>query len=154
MELASLKPIEVLHGYVLYAKFCKLHAQVGDGTLVGLVQFRSDCLNASLVLLRNPERLVFFLFLEPSVVCFLLGIDFQQFCFEVGNQRFVVRDELSGAQGEHIVLGVHIYADGIFLGDFLSVLVTVAIPSQYEVDVIATDNYCIGRIRSVTITVQ
>ena len=77
MKFASLEPVEVLHGDMLDAEFCKLLAQVGNSPLIGLVQFRSDCFDSILVLLRNPERLVFFLFLEPSLVCLLLGIDFQ-----------------------------------------------------------------------------
>ena len=81
--------------------------------------------------------------IKSIVVCLLLGIHFKKFGFKVCNQCLVVRNELSVTQSEHIVLRVHIYADGIILSYFFIVLVAITIPSQYEMDVVASDDYCI-----------
>ena len=77
MKLASPEPVEVLHGDMPDAEFCKLLAQVGNGTPVGLVQLRSNGLDTGLVLFRNLEGIVFFVLLEPSIIRLLLGIDFK-----------------------------------------------------------------------------
>ena len=65
-----------------------------------------------------------------------------------------MRYELTRAQSEHIVLGVHIYTNCIFIGDFVIVLISVTIPSQYEVDVIPSNYNRLGSIGSVAVSLQ
>ena len=77
MELATLESVQVLHSDVLDAEFGKLLAQVGDSTLVRLVQFGSDGLYTSLVILRNLEGVMFIVLIKSFVVCLLLGIYFK-----------------------------------------------------------------------------
>ena len=97
---------------------------------------------------------MFFVLGKPGIVVLLLPVYLEQLGFQVGNQGIVVRNELPCVQGEHVVLGIDIYSDGIFFSNCVIILIAVAVTGENYMDVLSPDYHRIECVSSIAVAVQ